>query len=150
MCMCVSFTLTRWAMRAGDLKTIHWSTAMVSWSSSFWMVMSPPKNSSENGDTSVQSYRKIWGSTEISVTRDDRAITTNTSTHLVTESSIITAHPAWQLFCGVGWKCPISKERLWSLKCVSREMSSWPICDFNLCITPHPFFFCVWRRLIND
>lgn len=57
-------TLTRWAMRAGDLKTIHWSTATVSCSPSFWIVMSPPKNSRENGDTSVQSYRKIWGHTE--------------------------------------------------------------------------------------
>lgn len=53
-------TLTRWAMRAGDWKTIHSSTAMVSWSLSFCMLISPPKNSSENGDTSVQSYKKIW------------------------------------------------------------------------------------------
>lgn len=59
--MMPSFTLTRWAMRAGHLNTIHWSTATVSSPSSFWIVMSPPKNSSENGDTSVQSYRKIWG-----------------------------------------------------------------------------------------
>lgn len=48
-------TLTRWAMRAGDWNTIHSSTAMVSWSWSLWMEISPPKNSNENGDTSVQS-----------------------------------------------------------------------------------------------
>lgn len=45
-------------MRARHLKVIHWSTVTVSSPFSVWIVMSPPKNSSENGDTSVQSYRK--------------------------------------------------------------------------------------------
>ena len=61
----VSTTLTRWAMRSGDRNTIHWSTAMVSWPSSFWMETWPPKKSREKGDTSVQSYRKIWAAGEV-------------------------------------------------------------------------------------
>ncbi len=134
--MCPSLTLTRFAIRAGDLKTIHWSTATVSWSSSFWIVMSPPKNSSENGDTSVQSYRKIWGHAEMLITHD-RSTATNTLTHSVTGSGTIMTHHARQLLCDVGWKCPIRDE---SLKCVSEplvftEMSSCPVCESRKCVT---------------
>lgn len=129
-----SLALTRWAMRAGDLKTIHWSTAMVSWPSSFWIVMSPPKNSNENGDTSVQSYRKIWGHREMSLTHNDRSIITNTLTHSVAGSGIIMTQCTRQLFCGVGWKCPISEERL---------------CEFEMCfrassVRKNVILPCLW------
>lgn len=125
-------------MRAGDLKTIHWSTAMVSWSPSFWMVMSPPKNRSENGDTSVQSYRKIWGRGE-----RDAAITQAQEycdKHADAQwqrAGIIMTHCAQQLFCGVDWKCPISEERL---------------CKFKMCSSAftvrNVILPCVWISLM--
>lgn len=62
----IIITLTKCAILAGDWKTIHSSTAMVSWSLSFWMDISPPKNSRQYGDTSVQSYRYICKMTKFS------------------------------------------------------------------------------------
>lgn len=54
----------------------------------------------------------------MSLTHNDRSITTNTLTHSVMGSGIIMTQRARQLFCGVGWKCPISEERL---------------CEFQMC-----------------
>lgn len=120
-------------MRAGDLKTIHWSTATVSWPSSFWMVMSPPKNSSENGDTSVQSYRKICEDTCGEFDNVEQRRRTN----WVTRSALVMTRRARQPLCGVGSKCPIRGE---SLKCVSvpavlGEMSSCPVCESHKFVT---------------
>lgn len=150
--MAASSTLTRWAMRAGDLKTIHWSTAMVSWSPSFWMVMSPPKNSSENGDTSVQSYKKIWRETQRLLARSNENMTTDqhilgqaaTSWHIVSDSySVVWAESV--PLVRRGW-CA-------SLKCVLvplvlEEMSSCPICE---CVTlSHPFPMLYWQLLMES
>lgn len=100
-------------MRAGDLKTIHWSTATVSSSSSLWIVMSPPKKSNENGDTSVQSYRKIWGNAGRWWWRA-MCIMTN-ALNLVLGGDTVLTHHAQHFLCCVDWKCPTNE----SVTCVS-------------------------------